>query len=431
MTSRRRFALAVSAALICAPVFAGSWGSTRTLEPSFATASPPEAPQIAMNGHGHALMVWNVDGRVRYADRLANGDWRRARTVPGGATGAGPAAAAVGPGDVAAIAWTTVATRYVPSKLLVSLRVPGGTFGAAAEVAAGTGVRDLKLGVACDGSVTLLWNDVSGVQASQHAGIRGPGTCNGVPDAGTWTPPLLLSNSHTGAVLPDLAVNDAGTALAVWQEGAAGNLASIVAALRAGGTWQAAQTVSPPTGGATWSPKAGLDATDNAAIGYLDGNSMVVITRPAAGAWDAPSLLSGTQMVYYPAFAVSAQGDLLAAWQVLDAGSNGSVWQSTARFGGAWSAPARLSATSESASWPSAAIASDASVAVVGWVDDATNTVRASVGSSAGWQRSSLGPGWWGGTVAVGAGGGTALAAWANPINGNPNAGRLLARDWQ
>jgi hypothetical protein len=412
---------------LAAAAQAGTWGATRPLEGPFAVASPPDAPRVVMNAPGHALLAWNATGRVRFADKRPGQAWSRSTTVPGGGTGAGPVAVALGRNEVAAIAWTTMATRYVPSKLLVSLRTPGGGFGAATEVAPGTGVWQIALGAACDGSVTLVWIDAQGVATSRRDGSGDGGACDGVPAAGPWSAPQHLSAAQVGATLPDLAVNDAGAALVAWQQGS-----TILAALRpAGGAWGAAQAVSEPTAFATWNAKAALDASGRAAVGYLDGNRMFVARAGADAAWQPPVLVSGTQSVYYPALGGTAAGELVAAWQVLDAGNAGAVWQSSAPVGAGWSAPARLSGPSESAGWPSMAVAADGSVAIVGWVDDATNTARAAVRSGAGWTRGTLGAGWWGGTVPVAAGAGRGMAGWAVPAPGNPNSASLVARSWQ
>jgi hypothetical protein len=431
--------LAISLACLCgsASVMAGNWTPARTLEGPFAVSSPPTAPAVVMNDNGHALLAWNATGVVRYAERLKGAAWQPTRAVPGAGAGAGPVAVAIGNNEVVAIAWTTAATRYVPSKLMVSLRLPGAAFGVAAEVASGTGVFELRLGMACDGGVTLLWNDPAGVYSSSLAGLGTGGTgnvaaCNGQPGNGPWAAPEQLSGNHPGAGLPDLAVNDAGAALAVWQAGASGNPSVISAALRpAGGIWSPAVPVSSPTGLATWNPKPALDGAGNAAVGYLDGNRMVVAQRPLDGVWGTPVTVSGTQNVYYPALAMSAAGDLLAAWLTLDASNTGAVWQSSAIAGAAWLTPTRLSAASESADWPSAALAADGSVAVVGWVNDASNSARAAVRTGSTWTRSTLGAGWWGGTVPVAAGGGAAAAAFAQPNAGNPNSVRLMGRTWQ
>lgn len=421
-------------AVVCAhalPAAAGTWGATRSLTSTFGVSSPPESPLVVMNAAGHALAAWNATGPVGYADRPAGGVWLPSRVVPGATTGNGAVAVGIGDNDVSAVAYVTAATRYVPSKLMVSWRVGSGTFGPSVQLATGAGLWDMRLGIACDGSVTLLWSDGVGARAATLPGTGStPGACDGRPAGTTWGAAQLISAG--AAALPDLAVNGNGDALAVWQEGAPGAPTAIAAALRpAGGAWQPAQVISAGSGQSTWNPKPALDAAGNAAVGYLDGTAMVVTRRPAGGAWAPPETVSGTQAAYYPAFAMSAGGDLLVAWLALDAAGSGSIWQRTAPAGGSWTAAARLSAPAESANWPSAAYAGDGSVAVVGWVDNATNGARASVFAAGRWARSTLGPGWWGGTVPVAAGSGTALAGWAVPGTGNPNAARLVARIWQ
>lgn len=430
-------AIVASLASVClaGPALAqtGTWGATRTLEGPFAAGSIPEPPLTTMNVNGHALLVWNATGIVRYADHLKGGTWLPRGNVPGGGTGAGPVAVAIGNSEAAAIAYATAATRYVPSKLMVSLRPAGGSFGAAVEPAPGAAAGALTLGIACDGSVTLVWSNAIGVWASSLAGTgRIAGACDGQPGSGSWSAPQLLSNGHTGAGLPALVVNDAGAALAVWQEGAPGSPTSIVAAYRpAGETWQAALAASAPTARPTWNPKPGLDAAGNAAIGYLDGNSMVIVARQASGAWGTPTLLSGSQAVYYPAFAMSARGDLLAAWLALDASNMGSVWAVMAPAGGSWSPGTRLSARADQADWPTAAYAGDGSVALVGWTDNGTNTAKVSIYAGSTWTRRNLGVGYWSGPVPVAAGSGAAVAGWAMPNLANPNAARLVTRAWE
>jgi hypothetical protein len=412
---------------------AGGWTPAKTLEGPFAAASPPTAPLVAVNANGHAMYAWNATGAVRFAERLKGADWSASRAVPGGGNGAGPVALAIGDNEVAAIAYTTVATRYDPQHLKVSLRLPGGGYGPAVEPVPGAVAGDIRLGVACDGSVTLVWVNGTGVWASQLAGVPGVGACDGTPGPGPWSTAQLISNGHVGAALPELAHTASGAALATWQEGAAGNPSSVAAAWRpAGGAWQPAQTISGPTARPTWNPKPALDAAGNAAVGYLDGNSMVVVKRQATGAWSAPVVVSGTQTVNYPALAMSGAGDLLAAWLTIDPGTGvGAVWRSLAPAGTTWPGPTRVSARSDSADGPTAAFAPDGSVALVGWTDDATNTSRVAVYSAGTWVRQALGAGWWGSPVAVAAGGGVAAAGWPRPSSGNPNAAKLMGRTWQ
>ncbi len=408
------------------------WSPPRVLQPTFGVSSPPEAPLVAMNALGRAVFAWNATGIVRTADRLPSGAWTASRGVPGGSTGAGPVAVAVGRGDLTAIAFSTVATRYVPSKLLVSLRPAGGVFGPAVEIAPGTAAGTIKLGIDCAGSVTALWSNASGLSSSTLPGTPPPaGSCSGAPGSGAWTPAALVSNAHVGAGLPELTVNDAGAALAVWQEGAPGNPSSIVAAYRAaGGAWQAPATVSAPTARPTWNPKPGLDAAGNAVVGYLDGSAMAVARRAAAGVWQSPETISGTQQVQYPALAVSEAGDVLAAWLAFDPAGGTSVWQRVWQAG-AWTSAGRLSGANDTPDWPNAAISGDGSLAVVSWTDNSSLVARASTWQAGAWTRQNLGGAYWGGQVSVAAGGGKASAGFARVVGGNPNSAQLVGRGTQ
>jgi hypothetical protein len=143
-------------------------------------------------------------------------------------------------------------------------------------------------------------------------------------------------------------------------------------------------------------------------------------------------VVSGSQAALYPAFAMSAGGDMLVAWLGLDAQSGAkAVWARVAAAGAGWTAARRLSAANEEADWPSAAFAGDGSLAIVGWTDNAANAAKASVNSAGLWVRRTLGAGYWSGLVPVAAGGGAAVAIWAMPNLANSNAAQLVARGWE
>lgn len=424
--------LALLLAMSALPAQAGTWGAPRALQGPFAVVSPPEPPLVAMNRNGHALLAWADTGAVRYADKGKGTGWTPSHPAPGGGKSAGLVAVALGNNEVAALGFATAATRYEPSRLMVTLRLPGGSFGTPVEPVPGAFAWDIKLGVACDGSVTLLWNDTGAVWATRLAGTPGTGACNGTPGPGPWSPAVQLSNGAAGSGLADLATNDAGAALAVWQEGPWGVPNTIVAAWQSpDGVWQAAQTVSTGTGRQTWNPKPGLDAAGNAAVGYLDGNTMMVAQKAVGAGWSAPMPVSGSQSVYYPALAMSAQGDILAAWMSYDAGNIGRITARQMSPAGTWAAPQRLSQAAENADWPTAAFAPEGGLALVGWTDDNSNLARAAVWSAGSWKRRTLDRGWWGSVVPVAAGGGAAVAGWAQPQSGNVNSATLLSSTWE
>ena len=387
---------------------AAAWTGVKTLEPIFGISSPPEAPVVAVNASGRAIAVWGSPVRgVLFSERMTPGAWSPAKKVLRNAVGDFPQVA-LGTDGTTAVSWIVPGTEFVPRKLVITVRPAGGAWPAATELATGTSLLDSKLAVAADGTVTIVWVDGGGVKTRT------------LPPAGTWSPALVLSPGGVGVSLPDLVVNDAGAGLAVWQAWppAGSAPAYIGAAYRpAGGAWEAPQVVSTGTGQATWNPKPGLDAAGDAAIGYLDGNTMLVALKPADAAWGLPVPVSpATQSVYHPALAMDAAGNIVVAWQALGGSNQGSISTRTFFAAGNLSGVTQLSRNAEDANWPTAAINSDGSIAVVTWVDNQTLRARASVGSVTGtWTTTAIGAAWWGTTVPVGAGGGVGAAAWAAP----------------
>jgi len=399
--------------------FAGSWRAPHVLEGPFATSSPPDAPLVAENAAGHAMSVWSAAAGARYADKPVGKGWGASKSVPGGAKSAGSVAVGMSETDVSAIAYLTVATELVPSRLQVCVRTGAGAFGKPVTVATTHLAFDLRLAVGPDGALTVLWTEGGSVFAGHQ------------PAGGAWNV-SRLSSGTTPAMLPELASNESGQVLAVWQEGSGYQPTAIYAArMTADGAWSASERLSPANGRATWNPKPGLAASGDAAVGWLDGNTMVVARGTADGHWQAPEAISGGQSVYYPALSMDANGDILAAWQALDAFNLGSIWSRRSPSSGGWQATTRLSAPSEDTAWPTASYARAGGLAVVSWTDDATNMARASVAGSGTWKRSTLGDGWWMGVVPVATSATGAVAAWARPHAFNPNAVDLLASEWR
>jgi hypothetical protein len=128
---------------------------------------------------------------------------------------------------------------------------------------------------------------------------------------------------------------------------------------------------------------------------------------------------------------MDANGDLVAAWQALDAFNVGSIWSRLSLAGGGWQAATRLSAKAEDTSWPTASYARTGGLAVVSWTDNASNQARASMGRSGGWSRTTLGDGWWMGVVPVATSSTGAVAGWGRPHAFNPDAADLLASEWR
>ncbi len=398
----------------------GSWSGVRILEPSMLSSSPPEVPVVACDPVGHTVAAWTSPSMgVAFSERYPGGEWSPATSVVPGLIGFAPQIA-IGAGGVVALSWITPGQEAIPPKLVVSIRPVGGVFSTPTVLASGSYIFDSKLGVAENGFVTAIWAQTGVMRAT----TRNPG--------GTWTPVAVLSALGVNASLPDFVVNSAGAALAVWQETPIGGSgpAGIGTAYRpapARSPFGAAQVLS---GGAlaTWNPKAGISANGDVAVGYLAGNTMVVARKPAAGAWTAPMPVSpASDNVYYPALAMDAIGNIVAAWQKLDAGNYGAISKRVLPASGPWGAVSVLSSALDDASWPMVCVARGSSIATVTWVDNNTFAAHAAVGPLRGaWTIHDIGLGWWNTPIAVVAGSAAVAAVWPAPT-ANPNVTNMVA----
>jgi hypothetical protein len=204
------------------------------------------------------------------------------------------------------------------------------------------------------------------------------------------------------------AVNDTGTAIVVWQAAGAldnSNPYQVESATRpAGGAWSAVATVSP-NAPQTWTPKVALDAAGNATVVWEQGATVnnyriYAATRPAGGAWSGQTRIEPATWYFAgsDAIATDAAGNVTAAWLVEDSSGASQVRAVTRPAGGAWGTVSSLGPCTTSVglcSTPQVAASRDGSLTVVGWAaygsSNAPN-VAVRVGSGA-WTRTVLSSG--------------------------------------
>jgi hypothetical protein len=184
---------------------------------------------------------------------------------------------------------------------------------------------------------------------------------------GIWTPPLQLSEVGAHAVLPRVALNDAGDAVVAWEVVGHDSLGGIpnrtIWARRwASAAWTPPVRLSdPPSAPYTlyaWRPRVGIDAQGRALVSW-DQDHVSDTTPPAIAAsrfdgtnWSAPMLVSdGTISSAWSDAASSAGGSGAVIWvqdtKPYDPNRSGggpripNIW---ARIfdGASWSAPKRI-----------------------------------------------------------------------------------------
>jgi hypothetical protein len=176
--------------------------------------------------------------------------------------------------------------------------------------------------------------------------------------APAWLQPQALSASGQSAESPQVAVDPAGDALAVWSRSNGSNTIVQSAVRPAGGAWQAPVDLSAVAQNAR-DPQLAVDPAGEAIAVWsrYDGSNTIVevASRPPGASWQPAQALSASgQSAESPQLAVDPAGEATAVWSRSN-GSNTIVQSAVRPAGGAWQAPVDLSAVGASAFTPGAA----------------------------------------------------------------------------
>jgi hypothetical protein len=187
--------------------------------------------------------------------------------------------------------------------------------------------------------------------------------------SGAWEAEVKVSDGFAHAVLPRVALNDAGAAVVAFEvvehDGPGIASRTVWARRWVDGAWTAAERLSAAPGAPyefyAFRPRVGIDGAGRALVAWDQQDNSTSIpasvyaSRFDGTAWSAPSLVSGgTIYAAWPDVAVSADGTAAVVWvqdtNPYDPGqstpSNPNIWART--FDGSdWSAPVRIGADLE------------------------------------------------------------------------------------
>ncbi|WP_382163592.1 hypothetical protein [Hydrogenophaga sp. ANAO-22] len=179
---------------------------------------------------------------------------------------------------------------------------------------------------------------------------------------GGWGAPQVIDDHSGNATEPQIAVDSAGNAVAIWVRENIVSRRGLVAASYTAGTWGAPQDVEGNAGHAR-APQIGMDASGAARAIWIqhDGNfERVRSARLQGGSWDSTgsSIDGGTGDASDAQIQVFANGSALAVWTQISAGVP-RVWHN--RFNGVgWSTADLLDDNNTSFSLGAPALAADA-----------------------------------------------------------------------
>lgn len=345
--------------------------------------------QVAIDDSGNAYAVWAEEGTsltyvIRYAVRPLGGEWSVPENLSSPFQGGIPQIALAAAAGAVAV-WTI--DDGDDMVVQAAVRPAGGEWSEPenlSDVSADAGPPDEEaespdVGINAAGEAVAVWQHFDGsndiVQAAAH------------PAGGEWSEPDDLSETGQNAHEPQVAIDPDGDAVATWNRWG-GSALIVQAAVRSGGDWSEPEDLSEARLTGEAAPVA-IDAAGNAVAVWLhpdDGHHinrgiLQAAVRPAGGEWSEPEDLSAAgedQAANNPALAMNGAVGAVAVWRQNDGGEY-RVLASVRPPGGEWSEPEDLSAAGEDADLPDLSLdAAGNGIAVFGRNGDDGPLVQAS-----------------------------------------------------
>ena len=290
-----------------------SWGTAELLEMSDATAGDP---QIATDGSGNAIAVWDqadVAGGDLRASRFDGFSWGTPESIETNDTGstADPQIAMDSTGTAVAVwiqadgfRWNIWANRF-----------DGSSWGTAELIETGDATAsDPQIAMDGAGNAVAVWIQSDGTAFSVWANHF---------DGSAWGTAAMIETDDTVYLeYPQIAMNDSGDAVAVWEQHAGGSQVNIWANHFDGSTWGTAERIEN-SNNRTINPQIAMDGAGNAIAVWEEqievGHRNVWANHFDGSAWGSARLIEHTSFsAYKPQIAMEYDGSAIAVWEQAD-----------------------------------------------------------------------------------------------------------------
>jgi hypothetical protein len=307
---------------------AGSgWGSAALIETD--NAGPALHPQVAFDPDGNALAVWYQSDGSRYnivANRYTAGTgWGSAELIETVNSGSAefPQIAVDASGNALAVWYQYDGTR---NNIWANRYNAGSGWGSAELIETDNAGPAINPQIAVDaaGNALAVWSQSDGaiyyIWANRYTVGSG------------WGSPELIETYNTGdAFSPQIAFDVAGNALAVWEQSDGVGARAAANRYTAGSGWGSAEIIDISTPGNSLGPQIAVDGAGNAlAVWYettASRNDIWANRYTAGSGWGSPAVIEtdDTGDAIAPEIAVDATGNALAVWYQYDGARNNIV----------------------------------------------------------------------------------------------------------
>ncbi len=264
----------------------GGWETPTTL--SAEVGGDAFYPHVAVDTAGNAAASWRRnDGSnfvVQVSSRPIGSGWSSPTTLSQSGQDAWRPWVALSPNGDAVVTWRR--SDGTSSVIQASYRKGlSGAWQAAPDTISQTG-RDAdspRPAIDATGAVTVVWSRDDGLNTIIQSSTR--------PASGPWGPVQNLSEAGRDADLPDVAVDPAGNAVAVWMRFDGSNDIIQAATRPTGGLWQELRDLSAPGRSGT-EPRVAIAANGTAAAVWSRSDGTNLIAQVSVRSNVGPTLLS-------------------------------------------------------------------------------------------------------------------------------------------
>jgi hypothetical protein len=354
------FALWEESDSMVSPIWASRYTQAGGWEPpEIISGSSGRNPQVAADANGNAVAVWTQGDGLRndvWANRYTRiGGWGIAELIETGAGDAGTPQVVIDPDGNAQAVWEQ--SDGMRFRIWANGYTLGSGWGAAEPIDESNmaSARWVRVGMDPDGDALAVWSHSDGMRSNIWANRYTP--------SGGWSMPERIESNNAGsAVVPQVALDSSGNALAVWaqDEGSGYNIWSNRYA--PGDGWDVAVRVHANDAGPSNSPALDMNPRGDAMAVWIQdeggGSNRLWWSgyTPNDGWAEAEGVGTGDVSIlsFYPHVAIDSSGNALTLWVQGDQGYE--LWSSRYTPAEGWGFGERLDTLRSNAVAPQLAV---------------------------------------------------------------------------